>query len=109
MKTQELRKLIREEIRKVMSEGPIKPGTKGSDQNDYPLVVVAGPFNSLDDLVKAIKTKYPKAKDILADKGFMYELNDTDPADVDGFYLVKGSGYGGSGFSVVNGEDVSLD
>lgn len=107
MKKSEFRKLIREEIRKVLKEN-IQPGTKGYDQNDYPLMVVAGPFNSLNDLVKAIKTKYPKAKDILSDIDLMYDLRDADPADVNGFYLVKGSDYGGSGFSVVNGEDISV-
>lgn len=108
MKKSEFRQLIREEIKRVVNEGLIKPGAKGYDQNDYPLTVVAGPFNSLNDLVKAIKTKYPKAKDILMDKDFMFELENTDPADVGGFYLVTGSNYGGSGFSIVNGEDVSI-
>ena len=109
----EFRKLIREEIRKVMKEAKYKPGFKGVDVNDYIIVVVDGPYMSVEDVTKAIKTKYRKAADILRDKDFMFDLEDTDPYDVDGFYLVKSAPtgksdpvYGGSGYSIANGEDI---
>ncbi len=86
----------------------IKPGTRGEDINMYPLTVVAGPFNSLNKVKAEIKSKYPKAMDIFKDPDFVYELEDTDPTDVEGFYLVKGPDYGGSGFTVVNGEDITV-
>ena len=107
MKVSEFRKLIREEVRRAMKEGKIKPGFKGVDMNDYPLTVVAGPFMSLADLMKTIKTKFAKATDIFKDKDFMDVLRNTDPNEVDGLYLVKGPDYGGSGYSVINGEDIS--
>jgi hypothetical protein len=115
MKISEFRKLIREEVRKVIKEVQtgrktlLKPGTKGEDINMYPLTVVAGPFNSLDKVKAEIKSKYPKAMDIFKDPDFVYELEDTDPTDVGGFYLVKGPDYGGSRFTIVNGEDIVLD
>ena len=115
MKILEFRKLIREEVRKVVREvqtgknTPLKPGAKGSDINDYPLTVVAGPFNSLDKIKVEIRSKYPKAMDIFKNPDFVYELEETDPTDVGGFYLVKGPDYGGSQFSIVNGEDIILD
>jgi hypothetical protein len=109
MKVSQFRKLIREEVRKVLKEAKYSPGFKGVDINGYSLTIVAGPFMSFEDLAKAIKTKFAKAADILKDKDFAFELQDTDPNDVDGFYLVKGSGYGGSGYSVVNGEDISAE
>ena len=88
---------------------PIKPGTKGSDINDYPLTVVAGPFGSVNAFKAAIKTKYPKAMDVFQNTDLMDELNNTAVSEVGGFYLVKGPDYGGSGHTIVNGEDITLD
>jgi hypothetical protein len=107
MKKSELRNLIREEIKRVLKENNLKPGFKGYDMNDYALTVVAGPFMSTKDLGNIIKTKFSKANDILRDKNLMDELNDTNATEVGGFYLVQGPDYGGSGYSVVNGEDIS--
>ena len=87
----------------------IKPGTRGEDINMYPLTVVAGPFDSFNAIKKAIEIKYPKAVDILQDEDFVSELENTNVKDVEGLYLVKGPDYGGSGFTVVNGEDITLD
>jgi len=86
----------------------IKPGTKGEDINMYPLTVVAGPFDSLDMIKTVIKSKYPKAMDIFGDPDFADELKNTRAKDVEGFYLVKGPDYGGSGFTIVNGEDITI-
>ena len=64
---------------------------------------------SLEELMKTIKTKFAKAADILKDRDFVDELRNTNPNEVDGLYLVKGADYGGSGYSVVNGEEISAD
>ena len=109
MKASEFRKLIREEVRRALKEAKLSPGFKGVDINDYPLTIVAGPFMSLEELMKTIKTKFAKAADILKDRDFVDELRNTDPNEVDGLYLVKGADYGGSGYSVVNGEDISAE
>jgi hypothetical protein len=87
----------------------IKPGAKGEDINMYPLTVIDGPFNTVSAIKAAIKNKYPKAVDVLQHSDLMDELNDTNASDVEGFYLVKGPDYRGSGYTVVNGEDITLD
>jgi hypothetical protein len=87
----------------------IKPGTRGEDINTYPLTVVAGPFDSFNAIRAAIKTKYPKAMDILQDQDFVTSLQDIEVKDVEGLYIVKGPDYGGSGFTIVNGEDITPD
>jgi len=107
MKASEFKKLIREEVRKALKENNLKPGFKGHDANDYPLTIVAGPFNSVEELTQALKTKYSKAADILRDKDLMADLKYEDASDVEGFFLVQGPDYGGSGFSVVYGEDIA--
>ena len=107
MKVSEFRKLIREEVRKALKENNLKPGFKGHDANDYPLTIVAGPFNSVGELTQALKTKYSKAADILRDKDLMADLKYQDASEVDGFFLVQGPNYGGSGYSVAYGEDIA--
>ena len=37
----------------------------------------------------------------------MADLKYEDASDVEGFFLVQGPDYGGSGFSVVYGEDIA--
>jgi hypothetical protein len=86
----------------------IKPGTKGEDINMYPLTVVAGPFDSLEAVQGEIKSKYPKAMDIFKYPDLVGDLKRTKAKDVEGFYLVKGPDYGGSGFTIVNGEDITV-
>jgi len=115
MKISEFRKLIREEVRKVIREvqtgknTKLQPGTKGSDINDYPLTVVAGPFDSVNAVKAIIRSKYPKAMDVFQNIDLIDELNDTNASDVGGFYLVKGPDYDDSGFTLVNGEDIVPD
>jgi len=109
MKASEFKKLIREEVRRALKEAKLSPGFKGVDINDYPLTIVAGPFMSLGELMSTIKTKFAKAADILKDSDFVDELKNTNPNEVGGFFLVKGPDYGGSGYSVVNGEDISAE
>ena len=87
----------------------IKPGTRGEDINMYPLTVVAGPFDSVNAVKAIIRSKYLKAMDVFQNTDLIDELNDTNASDVGGFYLVKGPDYGGSRFSIVNGEDIVLD
>ena len=86
-----------------------KPGAKGEDINMYPLTVVAGPFNSVNAVKAAIRSKYPKAMDVFDNTDLIDDLNNTNASNVGGFYLVKGSDYGASGFTLVNGEDIVLD
>ncbi len=115
MKISEFRKLIREEVRKVIKEEKFKPGFRGVDRNDYLLTVVDGPYMSVVDFSSAIKTKYKNAIDILRDRDLMDELNDTNASEVGGFYLVKSRGtgndpkYGGTGYSIINGEDITAN
>lgn len=107
MKVSQFKRLIREEVRKVLKESTLKPGFKGHDANDYPLTIVAGPFNSVEELTQALKTKYSKATDILRDKDLMADLKYQDASEVQGFFLVQGPDYGGSGYSVAYGEDIA--
>jgi hypothetical protein len=115
MKLTQFRKLIREEVRKVVKEvqtgknTKLRPGAKGEDINMYPLTVVAGPFDSVNAVKAIIRSKYPKAMDVFQNTDLIDELNDTNASDVGGFYLVKGPDYDASGFTLVNGEDIVLD
>jgi len=84
----------------------LRVGTKGEDINMYPLTVVAGPFNSIQAITSEIKSKYPKAMDIMQNTDLIDELKSTSAVDVSGFYLVRGPDYDGSGFTIVNGEDI---
>lgn len=115
MKLTQFRKLIREEVRRVVKEfqtgrnQKLRPGAEGEDINMYPLTVVAGPFDSVNAVKAAIRSKYPKAMDVFQNTDLIDDLNNTNATNVGGFYLVKGSDYGASGFTLVNGEDIVLD
>lgn len=92
----------------LMPKANLQIGAKGVDTNDFPLTITAGPFDSVKAIEAAIKTKFSKAMDIFRNKDLVAELNKTKASDVGGFYLVKGPEYGGSGYTVVNGEDILI-
>jgi hypothetical protein len=90
MKTSEFRKLLREEVRKVVNEGTKKVGDKVYYGDDACTVVAV--FPNMEAAKKAVTAKYPKAakyhfedmdssvEDGMADpKKAWYELKPKDP------------------------------
>ena len=106
MKISEFRKLIREEVGKVIKEvqtgknTKLRPGAKGEDINMYPLTVVAGPFDSVNAVKAAIRSKYPKAMDVFQNTDLIDELNDTNASDVGDLNQTNYQSHAGSGAQV---------
>jgi hypothetical protein len=74
MKTSEFRKLIREEVRRVLNEGTKKVGDRAYYGDDVCTIVAV--FPNLSAAKKAVKVKYPK--------DFKYHFEDMDSSVEDG-------------------------